>query len=180
MSCKEKIEQTSEIGKLEMQWLRGKPGELFPFVAERHERFVKAPVSPDQRFRTRIHTHICNKDIKATPSLGDLIYILIDIGKSNIRNWHIASVSKIGEVEGYVCMSATSQLTKKVKDSDDGIQKLWDEVYYGYFWFGLPKDRTEDQVMLELLEKFKTLGLSIKIIPMESYVFNGQRFVNHL
>lgn len=172
MSAKERIEQTPQIGELEMQWLRGKPGELFPWVIKRSRYRVVGHGVPNETFRSRIHTHICTE---GTPSIGDLFTILEDIKLGQIRCWHIASLGKTGKVEGYFSMRATRKMLEDVKNPTKEEKELFEKIAV-LKWVGVPKNK-KVQIKAELMEKFKELGLSVRSTPVEGYIFNGQRFV---
>jgi len=174
MSAKERIEQTPQAGELEMLWLRGKPGELFEWATKRSRDLVQGHDGiPNTRFRSKIHTHICTE---GKPSLHDLLTILSDIEWGQIRCWHIASIGKTGEVEGYFSMRVTRKMLEVVKNPTEEEMELFGKAKVLRI-FGFPEDK-EAQIKAEIMGKIKELGLlSLRSVPMKGYFFDGRRFV---
>lgn len=178
MSAKERIEQTPAINELEMQWLRGRPSELYPYATNRHMGFVEDGWEvPDPRMRSRIHTHVFSYNPaggKGTPSLYDFSLMFDDIEKYDIRNWHIASLSNSGEVIGYFSMRAAKGMVEAVKNRTEEQIYLFAEIDACCAW-GSPNGKTTDQFYEEILERLKRIGLSVRIVPMEGYIFDREK-----
>ncbi len=179
-SAKSRIEATPQIGKTEMMWLRSRSGELFPFATKRRRNFVDGGHALSGKgFKSRLHTHIYKESDyrrKALPSLGDFFGMLVDFDTSNIRNWHIISVDPSKNVKGYLSIRATKQMIDSVKKRSEAEMDVFSELR-GYLFHGCPKGKTKEQIDLELLSKFKKLGLIVRPFPMPGYVFNGKSFI---
>ncbi len=189
-SAKKRIEATPEIVKKEMGWFRAKVGELNPSALRRfaHKLIERNPNASE---RTSIHTHTKIDKGKwywsygsySAPSERDVSNIFSDLKHNKIRNWHVVSINKKGEVVGYFSMHATKKLAKiaKKEKSKTLVDFIFDEIvrlqhlhtHTGY------ADSVEHMNWMrnKTLARLRSVGCIVKVRPMPGYKFEDGKFI---
>jgi hypothetical protein len=167
-SARSRIEKTADISKTEMSWYKGKLGELRPSATNRFSKIVLSEF-PQKGDKSFTHTHIRHdsKSGNIFPSDGDLRKFLAFAPETSIKIYHIVSISKKGEVLGYVSFKATKRLITNIQDAKRLLRKFK----------GSDSHLENNKIREIVFQDLKDLGLKAKIRCRPGYKFENGFFV---
>ena len=174
-TAKAQIEETPHIATREMAYYKNKenPRTLVPAAITRKKHSTRR-IQPGTSAVSYIHTHTGYKRFlslhrheQAKPSNEDKGMVVGDLVNSNLKFWHIGSISKSGELIGYTTIHAS----KKLLESKAQLRKL--------FLKKIAAERFPDPVTIAqkifdaLLEEN---AMRIRFFPMPGYKYNKEKW----